>query len=179
MQAAHVSITLQEVYQGVREVEQQAVSGSNEQEVAIPVEKAYEMWEDRERIPQWMPWITSVKVLPEDSRLSRWTLSTEQFGRSWEFSWLAQNLTPTRLQKIHWRSVQGSTGGSLGSGIDIANRGQIRFYRKTPTACSVKLTISYEVPDVLAPFAGALTPIVESILSTDLKRFADLAVRQA
>jgi uncharacterized membrane protein len=41
--------------------------------------------------------------------------------------------------------LQGSTGGSLGSGIDIANRGQIRFYRKGPAACSVKLTISYEV----------------------------------
>lgn len=40
---------------------------------------------------------------------------------------------------------QGSTGGSLGSSIDIANRGQIRFYKKTPTTCSVKLTISYEV----------------------------------
>ena len=41
--------------------------------------------------------------------------------------------------------MQGSTGGSLGSRIDIANRGQIRFYRKGPAACSVKLTISYEV----------------------------------
>ena len=41
--------------------------------------------------------------------------------------------------------AQGSTGGSLGSGIDVNNRGQIRFYRKSPTSCSVKLTISYEV----------------------------------
>ena len=74
--------------------------------------------------------------------------------------------------------LQGSTGGSLGGGIDISNRGQIRFYRKTATTCTVKLTISYEVPDVLAPFAGALTPIVESILSTDLKRFANLAAQE-
>ncbi len=36
-----------------------------------------------------------------------------------------------------------------------------------------------QVPDVLAPFAGALTPIVESILSNDLKRFAELAPKQA
>ena len=74
--------------------------------------------------------------------------------------------------------LQGSTGGSLGGSIDISNRGQIRFYRKTATTCTVKLTISYEVPDVLAPFAGALTPIVESILSTDLKRFANLAAQE-
>jgi uncharacterized membrane protein len=32
------------------------------QEVNLSLEKCYEMWEDRERIPQWMPWITSVKV---------------------------------------------------------------------------------------------------------------------
>lgn len=44
---------------------------------------------------------------------------------------------------------------------------------------SINAFRSTQVPDVLAPFAGALTPIVESILSTDLKRFADLAVRQA
>lgn len=33
-------------------------------------------------------------------------------------------------------------------------RGQIRFFRKSPTQCTVKLTISYEVPGVLAPFAN-------------------------
>ena len=46
------------------------------------------------------------QVQPEDPRLSRWTLATRQFNQDWEFSWLAQNLTPTRHQKIHWRSVQ-------------------------------------------------------------------------
>ncbi|KAK9820639.1 hypothetical protein WJX81_003917 [Elliptochloris bilobata] len=136
------------------------------------------MWEDRQLIPQWMPWIRTVQVLPEDPRLSRWTLATRQFNRDWEFSWLAQNLTPTRYQKIHWRSVQGSTAGSLGSGLDVANCGQIRFYRKGPAACAVKLTISYEVPDILAPLAGALTPVVENILRTDLGRFAQLAAQQ-
>jgi len=75
--------------------------------------------------------------------------------------------------------MQGSSGGSLGSSINIANRGQIRFYRKSPSSCSVKLTISYEVPDVLAPFGSALTPIVEGILAKDLQRFADLAKAEA
>lgn len=50
-----------------------------------------------------------MKLLPqvqkEDPRLSRWKLSTNQFNRDWEFTWLAQNLTPIRGQKIHWRSV--------------------------------------------------------------------------
>lgn len=28
----------------------------------VPLEEAFALWEDRERIPQWMPWITSVVV---------------------------------------------------------------------------------------------------------------------
>ena len=47
-----------------------------------------------------------MQVLPEDKKLSRWTLSTNQFGRDWAFSWVSQNMTPIPMQKIHWRSVQ-------------------------------------------------------------------------
>ncbi len=40
------------------------------------------------------------------------------------------------------------------AGLEVANRGQIRFARRGANACNVSLTISYEVPDVLAPFAN-------------------------
>ena len=53
-----------------------------------------------------MWWEMADQVLENDTRVSQWTLSTFQFNRKWEFSWLARNLTPTPLQKIHWRSVQ-------------------------------------------------------------------------
>ncbi|KAL4450056.1 hypothetical protein ABPG77_010725 [Micractinium sp. CCAP 211/92] len=162
---------------GSRWTASQWLENSAQIDCDVPLEEAFALWEDRERIPQWMPWITSVVVQQDDPRLSRWTLSTYQFNRQWEFSWLALNLTPLRNQKIHWRSVPGSTGGSLGSSLEVQNRGQIRFVRKGPNKCSVKLTISYEVPGVLAPFASLLTPVVEGILSTDMKRFADYAVQ--
>lgn len=88
-------------------------------------------------------------------------------------------MTPVRHQKIHWRSVPGSTGGSLGGSIDIANRGAIRFYKgASADACSVKLTISYEVPDALAPVGAAVSPLVEGILRADLQRFKELAERE-
>ncbi|KAI8462814.1 MAG: hypothetical protein J3K34DRAFT_372972 [Monoraphidium minutum] len=145
-------------------------------EVPVPLEVCWALWDDRERIPQWMPWIKSVKVLPEDARLSRWTLATRQFGRDWEFSWLARNLAPVRNQKIHWASEPGSA--SL-PGLSINNRGQIRFVRKGPSACSVSLSISYEVPDVLAPFANALTPVVEGIIGRDMERFREYAQEYA
>ena len=45
------------------------------------------------------------QVQPENKALSRWLLSTRQFNRDWQIAWLARNLTPTRNQKIHWRSV--------------------------------------------------------------------------
>ncbi len=43
--------------------------------------------------------------------------------------------------------------------------GQIRFVKRSPTSCFITLTISYEVPNVLAPFAnvrGAYCSVVES-----------------
>ena len=174
----------------------QWLENSAQTDVAAPLEQCFRMWENRERIPQWMPWIQSVKagapgrawprwtrgtapgsaalwrqVQPEDAALSKWVLSTHQFGREWRISWLARNLTPVRNQKIHWRSVpvrlrpsgpamrlqllllcqpqhmeapvvlQGSTEAP----IEVANRGIIRFYPASAAACSVKLTISYEV----------------------------------
>lgn len=33
-------------------------------EVPVPLEVCWTLWDDRERIPQWMPWIKSVKVRP-------------------------------------------------------------------------------------------------------------------
>ncbi|GFR42467.1 hypothetical protein Agub_g3375, partial [Astrephomene gubernaculifera] len=148
-------------------------------EVQAPLETCWSLWEDRERIPQWMPWIKSVKVLDSDPRLSRWTLATHQFGRDWEFSWLARNLPPVKNTKIHWVSERGSA--SLG--LEIQNRGQIKFRRTSPGSCHITLIISYEVPDVLAPFANltaqALTPVVEGVIQQDMERFKQIVMAGA
>ncbi len=40
------------------------------------------------------------------------------------------------------------------AGIEIANRGQIKFKRLSPSSCNITLIISYEVPNVLVPFAN-------------------------
>lgn len=36
-----------------------------------------------------------------------------------------------------------------------------------------------QVPDILAPLASTVTPIVENILATDLRRFAMLAEQES
>jgi hypothetical protein len=47
----------------------------------VPLEVCWTLWEDRERIPLWMPWIKSVTVQQDNPAMSRWTLATNQFGR--------------------------------------------------------------------------------------------------
>eukprot|EP00245_Coleochaete_scutata_P015027 TRINITY_DN6545_c1_g4_i1.p1 TRINITY_DN6545_c1_g4~~TRINITY_DN6545_c1_g4_i1.p1 ORF type:complete len:253 (-),score=23.75 TRINITY_DN6545_c1_g4_i1:231-989(-) len=133
-------------------------------EAEVPLSVAWDIWMDREGIPQFMPWISSVVVQPDKPELSKWTLKYAAFGRDLEFSWMAKNLTPTFHQKIHWKAVDG-----------VPNWGKVRFYPRGPNACGIQLTISYEVPQALAPFASALTPLVETIIKQDLQRFATLA----
>ena len=141
-------------------------------DVPVSLEHAWSLWDNRTEIPKWMPWIHAVEVQASDSRLSKWRLVTQQFGREWEFSWLARNLAPVKGQKIHWVSEPGST--SLG--IEVANRGQIRFIKKSPALTNVTLSITYEVPTPLVPFANLLTPVLEDVLTKDMARFKDYAV---
>lgn len=51
--------------------------------------------------------------------------------------------------------------------------GDRSMYEVAPTCCRL-----LQVPDVLAPLANTVTPIVENILATDLRRFATLAEQQ-
>ncbi|KAJ3669598.1 hypothetical protein LUZ60_011548 [Juncus effusus] len=137
---------------------------SSEIEVDIPCSLAYQCYSDREAIPQWMPFISSVSIVKDKPDLSKWSLKYEVFGRDVEFSWLARNLKPILNQKIHWRSLEG-----------LPNRGAVRFFPKGPSSCRVQLTVSYEIPQVLAPVASALKPFLEGLLSNGLERFAKVA----
>ncbi|KAL9252169.1 hypothetical protein AKJ16_DCAP02072 [Drosera capensis] len=71
-------------------------------DVDVPESVAYKIYLDREAMPEWMPFISSVVVLKDKPEVSRWSLKYEAFGRDIEFSWLARNLQPIPNQKIHW-----------------------------------------------------------------------------
>ncbi|XP_019441271.1 PREDICTED: uncharacterized protein LOC109346261 isoform X2 [Lupinus angustifolius] len=133
-------------------------------EVDVPVSVAYNCYLDREAIPNWMPFISTVKILPDKPDLSRWSLKYKAFGRDIEFSWLARNMQPIPNQKIHWRSLEG-----------LPNKGAVRFFPKGPSTCLVELTVSYEVPQLLTPVASALKPFLEGLLERGLERFARFA----
>ncbi|KAM0027387.1 putative coenzyme Q-binding protein COQ10, START [Helianthus debilis subsp. tardiflorus] len=116
-------------------------------EIDVPISVAYNCYLDREAIPQWMPFISSVKVLKDKPELSRWSYKFEAFGYDLDFSWLSRNLQPIPNQKIHWRSLEG-----------LPNRGA--------------LTCSYEVPQFLSPVASMLQPFNENLMRRGLERFA-------
>lgn len=124
----------------------------------VPISKVWEMWQNKEEIPRWMPWITSVKardpkrfatptlilspssphpshdtthketiarpspyrrireqVQKDDPKMSKWTLSTYQFGQQLEFSWMARDLTPVQLKKARGgSSIDAAAPGSSG-----------------------------------------------------------------
>lgn len=141
------------------------VDNTAEVTVRVPLPIVWELWQDKSRIPNWMPWISSVQPLENDR--SRWSLSTDQFGQHFEFSWVARDLTPVKQQKIHWVSEEG-----------LKNRGAVRFFSEEDGITTrVQIQISYEVPDVLVPFGSAVSPLVEQILKADLERFAAFALK--
>lgn len=136
----------------------------SEIEIDVPASVAYDLYLERERIPEWMPFISSVQVLKDQPDLSKWSLKYEAFGQKIQYSWLAKNLKPVPNQKIHWRSMEG-----------LANKGAVRFFPTGPSSCRVELTTSYEVPSILIPFASALKPFTEGMLYRGLEKFASVA----
>ncbi|XP_043723844.1 uncharacterized protein LOC122670889 isoform X2 [Telopea speciosissima] len=124
---------------------------SAKMEIHVPCSVAYDCYSDRESIPHWMPFISSVKIVEDKPDLSRWSFKYKVFGRDIEFSWLARNLQPIPNQKIHWLSLEG-----------LPNRGAVRFYPKGPSSCIV----------------DALQPFLKGLLLRGLERFAKIAKSQ-
>ena len=129
-------------------------------EVRASVDKVWEVWSDLEAMPKWMRWIESVKTL-DDPDLTNWTLAAQGF----RFSWKARITQRVEAQQLHWQSVGG-----------LPTKGAVRFYPEAPDCTVVKLTVSYELPGVLAPLMepSILGGIVVKELQSNLDRFRDL-----
>ncbi|KAA3476189.1 Polyketide cyclase/dehydrase and lipid transport superfamily protein [Gossypium australe] len=121
-------------------------------EIDVPASVAYKCYSDREAIPNWMPFISSVQtviisletsifdslcsnqVLEDKPDLSRWSLKYKAFGRDIEYSWLARNMQPIPNQKIHWRSLEGLPNRqakkqpSIRNSIDSLNNPNFVFF---------------------------------------------------
>ena len=129
-------------------------------EVQAPADKVWAVWSDLEAMPKWMRWIESVKTM-DDPDLTEWTLAAQGF----RFTWKAHITQRVEAQQLHWQSVGG-----------LPTKGAVRFYPEPPNRTVVKLTVSYELPGVLAPLMdpSILGGIVVKELQANLDRFRDL-----
>ena len=127
-------------------------------EVDAPIDMVWGLWSDLEKMPQWMKWIQSVEVIPEDPALARWTLNTGGL----EFKWLSRNLQVVPEQIIQWESVDG-----------LPNRGAVRFYDRHEKGSIVRLTVAYAIPGFLGKLMDNLFlgRAVEATIQEDLERF--------
>jgi uncharacterized membrane protein len=129
-------------------------------EIEAPVERVWDVWSDLEAMPRWMRWIESVVTL-DDPDLTDWTLAAQGF----RFHWKARITMRVPGQQLHWQSVGG-----------LPTKGAVRFYPLGGQRTAVKLTVSYELPAVLAPLMdpSIMGGIVTKELQANLDRFRDL-----
>ena len=129
-------------------------------EIQAPVEQVWTVWSDLEAMPRWMNWIESVTTTAGDPDLTDWTLAAQGF----RFHWKARITQRVEAQQLHWESVGG-----------LPTKGAVRFYPEGGST-AVKLTVSYELPGVLAPLMEPtiLGGIVTKELQANLDRFRDL-----
>jgi len=107
-----------------------------------------------------MRWIESVVTL-DDPDLTDWTLAAQGF----RFHWKARITRRVEAQQLHWESVGG-----------LPTKGGVRFYPQDDGRTIVKLSVSYELPGVLAPLMdpSIMGGIVVRELQANLDRFRDL-----
>jgi uncharacterized membrane protein len=133
-------------------------------EIQAPAEQVWALWSDLEAMPRWMHWIESVVTVGDDPDLTDWTLAAQGF----RFHWKARITRRIEAQQLHWESVGG-----------LPTKGAVRFYPLAPVCTAVKLSVSYELPAVLAPLMdpAMMGGIVTRELQANLDRFRDLVER--
>jgi Predicted integral membrane protein len=99
-------------------------------EVPHQVDWVWSNWADLEAMPQWMRWIQSVELPPDQPHVSIWHLGANGFT----FAWKSRITKQVPLQMIQWESVDG-----------LPNRGAVRFYGRGETTI-LKLSVAYSIP---------------------------------
>jgi uncharacterized membrane protein len=140
-------------------VERLTLERSVELEVACSVEQVYDLWENLENIPRWMPLVKRVKRLPGDEELWHWTCGP---GFPLVATWTSQITERQPQRLIAWESISG-----------LQNHGSAEFF-PTEDGCRLRLTLAFALP------GGVMGTLLENIgldrwleenLVESLKRF--------
>ncbi|MFG3712955.1 SRPBCC family protein [Micromonospora sp. NPDC047730] len=134
---ALAGITAVDLYTAVRVTRGRRMTGDNQVEASITVnrsvEDTYRFWHDFENLPRFMYHLKSVRIA--GNRRSRWTAKAPAGG---SVEWEAEVVDDRPGELIRWRSV---------AGAQVPNSGCVRF---RPTAggrgTEVHVELTYSVP---------------------------------
>ena len=133
--------------------------------VNAPLEKVWNTWSDLDSMSLWMSWIESVKTVDKETStlpdLTEWTLAANGF----KFKWKAQITERVEKSKLKWKSIGG-----------LPTEGSVVFESKSTEYTSVNLTITYELPKMIARFMEEiiLGKMVTNELQSNIDRFKEL-----
>lgn len=115
---------------------------SVEIEVACSVKQVYDLWENLENVPRWMPLVNNVRRLPGEEEFWHW-----RFGLGFPLltEWTSRITRRIPLRLIAWESVSG-----------LPNHGRAEFF-PTDLGCRLRLTIAFDLP------GGILGALLEKI----------------
>jgi uncharacterized membrane protein len=102
-----------------------------EVDVACSVEQVYDLWDNLENVPRWMPLVKSVKPISGEFDLWCW-----QFGLRFPLlvEWVSQIEQRIPGQLIAWKSVSG-----------LRNQGKAEFF-PSDRGCRLRLTLAFALP---------------------------------
>lgn len=132
---------------------------SVEVEVICSVQQVYDLWENLENVPRWMPLVKSVKRLKSNDELWHWT-----FGLGFPLltEWTSRITRRIPLRLIAWSSVSG-----------LSNQGSAEFF-PTDRGCRLRLTLAFNLPGgIVGVFLEniGLDRWLEANLAESLNRF--------
>ncbi|WP_204138926.1 SRPBCC family protein [Halomicronema sp. CCY15110] len=102
-----------------------------EVDVACSVEQVYDLWDNLENVPRWMPLVKSVEPIPREPDLWRW-----QFGVRFPLlvEWVSRIEQRIPGQLIAWQSISG-----------LRNQGRAEFAPRD-RGCRLRLTLAFALP---------------------------------
>jgi uncharacterized membrane protein len=133
---------------------------------SAPLQQAFQMFSSLEMHPSWSPWLEKVSF-DKSTGISVWSVS--YLGL--RYSWKAVNTVVEPPYIIQWESLDG-----------MPNKGRVEFLTNQITTANgieeeltMKMTVSYDLPDAAAFVLNALGSIantfINNLLLSDLKRF--------
>ena len=133
--------------------------------VNAPLDNVWDTWSDLDSMSLWMSWIESVKTVDQKTStlpdLTEWTLAANGF----KFKWKAQITERIEKNKLKWESIGG-----------LPTKGSVVFVSQGDQSTSVNLTVTYELPKMIARFMEEkiMGKMVTKELQANIDRFREL-----